>query len=145
MLSPVTSQMIAVGTPSDEDDSSDIRYVLKAARDIRRLMTAERIVVVKSTVPVGTCDLVRATVAGELRKRTLSKPFSVVSNLEFLKEGSAVADFMRHDRVLVGSEDEHATRVLRNLYDGLEYYAIGRAAADAEPVTLTEIPARAAA
>jgi UDPglucose 6-dehydrogenase len=113
-------QMIAVGTPSDEDGSSDIRYVLRAARDIGRLMTGERIVVVKSTVPVGTCDLVRATVAGELRKRGLSGPFSVVSNPEFLKEGSAVADFMRPDRVLVGSEDDNATRVLRNLYAPLQ-------------------------
>jgi UDPglucose 6-dehydrogenase len=109
-------QFIAVGTPPDEDGSADIRYVLKAARDIGRLMTNERVVVVKSTVPVGTCDRVREAVAVELRRRDLSVRFSVVSNPEFLKEGSAVADFMRPDRVLVGSEDRDAIRVLRNLY-----------------------------
>jgi UDPglucose 6-dehydrogenase len=109
-------QFIAVGTPPGEDGSADIRHVLEAARDIGRLMTGKRVVVVKSTVPVGTCDRVRESVAVELRRRKLAVAFSVVSNPEFLKEGSAVADFMRPDRVLVGSEDDYATRVLRNLY-----------------------------
>jgi UDPglucose 6-dehydrogenase len=109
-------QFIAVGTPPDEDGSADLRHVLAAARDIGRLMTAERVVVVKSTVPVGTCDRVRQALAAELRRRDLALRFSVVSNPEFLKEGSAVADFMRPDRVLVGSEDADATRILRNLY-----------------------------
>jgi UDPglucose 6-dehydrogenase len=109
-------QFIAVGTPPDEDGSADTRYVLRATRDIARLMASERVIVVKSTVPVGTCDQVRAVVAAELRRRDLSLDFSVVSNPEFLKEGSAVADFMRPDRVLLGSEDENATRMLRNLY-----------------------------
>jgi UDPglucose 6-dehydrogenase len=111
-----TVQFIAVGTPAGEDGSADTRYVLKAARDIGRLMTAHRIVVVKSTVPAGTCDAVRDALAAELRRRDLALGFSVVSNPEFLKEGSAVADFMRPDRVLVGSDDEYATRVMRELY-----------------------------
>ena len=109
-------QFIAVGTPPDEDGSADVRHVLKAARDIGRLMGSERVIVVKSTVPVGTCDTVREAIAAELRRRDLAMAFSVVSNPEFLKEGSAVADFMRPDRVLIGSEDRNATRVLRNLY-----------------------------
>jgi UDPglucose 6-dehydrogenase len=109
-------QFIAVGTPADEDGSADVRHVLKAARDIGRLMTAKRVVVAKSTVPVGTCDRVREAITAELRRRDLSPPFSVASNPEFLKEGSAVADFMRPDRVLVGVDDAYAARVLRNLY-----------------------------
>ena len=109
-------QMIAVGTPPDEDGSADIRYVLSAARDIGRLMKGKRVLVVKSTVPVGTCDRVRQTVTAELRRRGVALHFGVVSNPEFLKEGTAVADFMRPDRVLVGAEDENAIRVLRNLY-----------------------------
>jgi UDPglucose 6-dehydrogenase len=109
-------QFIAVGTPADEDGSADVRHVLKAARDIGRLMTAKRVVVVKSTVPVGTCDRVREAVTAELRRRDLALPFSVASNPEFLKEGSAIADFMRPDRVLVGVDDAYAARVLRNLY-----------------------------
>src|SRR5262245_39421780 len=111
-----TVQFIAVGTPPGEDGSADTRYVLKAARDIGRLMTASRVVVVKSTVPVGTCDAVREALTTELRRRDLALAFSVVSNPEFLKEGSAVADFMRPDRVLIGSDDEQATRVMRELY-----------------------------
>ena len=109
-------QFIAVGTPPNEDGAADIRHVLEAARDIGRLMSGQTVVVVKSTVPVGTCDRVRAAIASELRRRDLSLTFSVVSNPEFLKEGSAVSDFMRPDRVLVGSDDEYATRLLRNLY-----------------------------
>jgi UDPglucose 6-dehydrogenase len=109
-------QFIAVGTPADEDGSADVRHVLKAARDIGRLMTAKRVVVVKSTVPVGTCDRVHEAVTAELRRRDLALPFSVASNPEFLKEGSAIADFMRPDRVLVGVDDAYAARVLRNLY-----------------------------
>ncbi len=109
-------QFIAVGTPPGEDGSADTSYVLSAARTIGRLMTSKRVVVVKSTVPVGTCDRVHETVAAELRRRRLSLNFSVVSNPEFLKEGSAVADFTRPDRVLVGSEDEGAIRAMRNLH-----------------------------
>jgi UDPglucose 6-dehydrogenase len=109
-------QFIAVGTPAGEDGSADTRCVLKAARDIGRLMTAPRVIVVKSTVPIGTCDAVRDAVAAELRRRDLAVGVSVVSNPEFLKEGSAVSDFMRPDRVLIGSDEERATRVMRELY-----------------------------
>lgn len=109
-------QFIAVGTPPGEDGSADIRHVLSAARDIGKLMKRERLVVVKSTVPVGTCDRVREAVAAELRRRNVVLRFCVASNPEFLKEGSAVADFMRPDRILVGSEEEDASRILRNLY-----------------------------
>jgi UDPglucose 6-dehydrogenase len=109
-------QFIAVGTPADEDGSADVRHVLKAARDIGRLMTTKRVVVVKSTVPVGTCDRVREAVTAELRRRDLAVPFYVASNPEFLKEGSAITDFMRPDRVLVGVDDAYSARVLRNLY-----------------------------
>nr|WP_145544892.1 UDP-glucose/GDP-mannose dehydrogenase family protein [Variovorax boronicumulans] len=111
-----TIQFIAVGTPPDEDGSADMKYVLAAARNIGRLMTDYKIVVDKSTVPVGTADLVRATVAGELQKRGAEVPFSVVSNPEFLKEGAAVEDFMRPDRIVVGAEDEQAILLMKALY-----------------------------
>ncbi len=111
-----TIQFIAVGTPPDEDGSADMKYVLAAARNIGRLMTDYKVVVDKSTVPVGTADLVRATVAEELQKRGTEVPFSVVSNPEFLKEGAAVDDFMRPDRIVVGAEDEQAILLMKALY-----------------------------
>jgi UDPglucose 6-dehydrogenase len=109
-------QFIAVGTPSDQDGSADMRYVVAAARNIGRSMNEYRVIVNKSTVPVGTSERVRASVGEELRKRGLDLPFSVVSNPEFLKEGAAVADFMRPDRIVVGSSDERATQIMRQLY-----------------------------
>ena len=109
-------QFIAVGTPSDQDGSADMRYVIAAARNIGRSMNEYRVVVNKSTVPVGTSERVRASIAEELRKRGLDLTFSVVSNPEFLKEGAAVADFMRPDRIVVGSSDERATQIMRQLY-----------------------------
>ena len=109
-------QFIAVGTPSDQDGSADMRYVIAAARNIGRSMTDYRVIVNKSTVPVGTADRVRATIAEELGKRRLDTPFSVVSNPEFLKEGAAVADFMRPDRIVLGSADERATQIMRQVY-----------------------------
>jgi len=111
-----TVQFIAVGTPPAEDGSADLRYVLAAARNIGRHMRDYRVVVDKSTVPVGTADKVRAAIAGELKQRGADIAFSVVSNPEFLKEGAAVEDFMRPERVIVGSDDERATLVMRNLY-----------------------------
>jgi UDPglucose 6-dehydrogenase len=111
-----TLQFIAVGTPPDEDGSADLKYVIAAARNIGRTMTDYKVVIDKSTVPVGTADLVRAAIADELKKRGLSMEFSVASNPEFLKEGAAVADFMRPDRVVVGAEDERAILLLRALY-----------------------------
>ncbi|HXF17246.1 MAG TPA: UDP-glucose/GDP-mannose dehydrogenase family protein [Burkholderiales bacterium] len=109
-------QFIAVGTPSDQDGSADMRYVLAAARGIGRTMTEYRVIANKSTVPVGTSERVRSAIAEELKKRSLDLPFSVVSNPEFLKEGAAVGDFMRPDRIVVGSSDERATQLMRQLY-----------------------------
>ena len=109
-------QFIAVGTPSDQDGSADMRYVIAAARSIGRSMGEYRVVVNKSTVPVGTSERVRAAIAEELRSRGLDLPFSVVSNPEFLKEGAAVGDFMRPDRIVVGSSDERSTQIMRQIY-----------------------------
>ena len=109
-------QMIAVGTPPDEDGSADLSYVLAAARDIARHMDGYRCVVDKSTVPVGTGDKVQAVIAEELKMRGLELPFSVASNPEFLKEGAAVDDFMKPDRIVLGVEDSDAEQILRELY-----------------------------
>ena len=111
-----TIQFIAVGTPPDEDGSADLQYVLAAARNIGRRMTDYKVVVDKSTVPVGTGHKVKAAIADELQKRGASIPYSVVSNPEFLKEGAAVEDFMRPDRVVIGAEDEQAVFLMRALY-----------------------------
>jgi UDPglucose 6-dehydrogenase len=111
-----TVQCIAVGTPPGEDGSADLQHVLAAARSIGRYMTEYRVVVDKSTVPVGTADKVRAAVAAELGKRGVEIPFAVVSNPEFLKEGAAVEDFMRPDRVVVGADDAEAVKIMRTLY-----------------------------
>ena len=109
-------QIIAVGTPPGEDGSADLQYVLTAARSIGRHMTSKQVVVNKSTVPVGTADKVRAAIAQELEARGAAIPFSVVSNPEFLKEGAAVEDFMRPDRIIVGADDEEAIAMMRALY-----------------------------
>jgi UDPglucose 6-dehydrogenase len=109
-------QFIAVGTPPDEDGSADMRHVLAAATDIGRRMTDYKVVVDKSTVPVGTADRVRETIAAELGARGAAIPFAVVSNPEFLKEGAAVEDFMKPDRVVIGADDEHAITLLRAVY-----------------------------
>jgi UDPglucose 6-dehydrogenase len=109
-------QMIAVGTPPDENGAADLQHVLAAARAIARHMDGYRLIAIKSTVPVGTCDRVREALAAELGRRGAAHEFSVVSNPEFLKEGGAVEDFMRPDRILVGSHDERATALLRELY-----------------------------
>ncbi len=128
-------QMIAVGTPSGEDGSADLQYVIAAARNIGRAMTEYKVIVDKSTVPVGTADKVKQAVQQELDRRALgSSPvsppdkgggglgrlggvnFSVVSNPEFLKEGSAIEDFNRPDRIVIGAEDEQAIKVMRDMY-----------------------------
>ncbi len=111
-----TIQFIAVGTPPDEDGSADMQYVLAAARNIGRLMTDYKAVVDKSTVPVGTADLVREAIADELARRGVNTPYAVVSNPEFLKEGRAVDDFMRPDRIILGGGDEQAIFLMRALY-----------------------------
>jgi UDPglucose 6-dehydrogenase len=111
-----TMQFIAVGTPPDEDGSADMQYVLEAARNIGRRMTEWKVIVDKSTVPVGTADRVRAAIAETLRERGVQVPFAVASNPEFLKEGAAVEDFMRPDRIVVGADDERAIAELRAVY-----------------------------
>jgi len=111
-----TLQFIAVGTPPDEDGSADLKYVLEAARSIGRYMTDYKVVVGKSTVPVGTADKVRAAVAEQLAQRQVDVNFAVVSNPEFLKEGAAVEDFLRPDRIIVGADDEQAIFLMRALY-----------------------------
>ena len=111
-----TIQFIAVGTPPDEDGSADLQYVTAAARSIGRHMTDYKVVVDKSTVPVGTADKVKAALQEELTKRGVSTEFAVVSNPEFLKEGAAVEDFMRPDRVIIGTDDARAVALLRELY-----------------------------
>ncbi len=109
-------QMIAVGTPSGEDGSADLQYVIAAARAIGRAMTEYKVIVDKSTVPVGTADKVRQAVQEELDRRGVKIEFSVVSNPEFLKEGAAIDDFNRPDRIVVGAEDERAIKVMRDMY-----------------------------
>jgi len=109
-------QFIAVGTPADEDGSADLQYVLGAARTIGRNMASFKLVVDKSTVPVGTADRVQAAIAEELAARGIAIDFCVASNPEFLKEGAAVDDFMKPDRIVIGSDSEQATQILRTLY-----------------------------
>lgn len=107
---------IAVGTPPDEDGSADLQYVLAVARSIGLHLQRAAVVVDKSTVPVGTGDRVKATIASALQARGVAIDVAVVSNPEFLKEGAAVDDFMRPDRIIIGSDDERAIDVLRRLY-----------------------------
>lgn len=107
---------IAVGTPPDEDGSADLKYVLGVAAEIGRNMNSYGVIVTKSTVPVGTAEKVRHAVATELEKRGLNIPFDIASNPEFLKEGAAIDDFMRPDRIVVGVDSEKAEEVMRKLY-----------------------------
>ncbi|MBK8507307.1 MAG: UDP-glucose/GDP-mannose dehydrogenase family protein [Candidatus Competibacteraceae bacterium] len=109
-------QFIAVGTPPDEDGSADLQHVRAVARSIGQHLESYRVVVNKSTVPVGTADVVRDTIAAALAERGQEIPFSVVSNPEFLKEGAAIQDFMRPDRIIVGCDDHRASLQLRALY-----------------------------
>ena len=103
---------IAVGTPQGEDGSADLKYVLEAARDIARAMNGYKVIVDKSTVPVGTSEKIR-----EVVRRETTHPFSVVSNPEFLKQGAAVDDFMKPDRVVIGAEDPRAQALMNELYE----------------------------
>src|SRR5689334_19306172 len=109
-------QFIAVGTPPDEDGSADLQYVVAAARAIGRHMNEYRLVVDKSTVPVGTAAAVRSAIEEELALRGKKVGFSVASNPEFLKEGAAIDDFMRPDRVVVGADDERSKQIMRAIY-----------------------------
>ena len=107
---------VAVGTPADEDGSADLQYVLSVARSIGEHMSSEKVVVDKSTVPVGTADQVRCAIADALAARAADLPFHVVSNPEFLKEGAAVADFMKPDRIIIGSDGGRGAEVMEQLY-----------------------------
>ncbi|MCL2650513.1 MAG: UDP-glucose/GDP-mannose dehydrogenase family protein [Candidatus Azobacteroides sp.] len=116
VLNDVDIVFCAVGTPPDEDGSTDLRYVLEVAKTIGQNMNNYVLVVNKSTVPVGTARLVKETIQSEQNKRSVSIPFDVASNPEFLKEGAAIKDFMTPDRVVVGIESERAEKLLTKLY-----------------------------
>jgi UDPglucose 6-dehydrogenase len=107
---------IAVGTPMGDDGSADLQYVTTVAEQIGQLMTKPLIIVDKSTVPVGTADKVKETIAKELQKRNSKINFSIVSNPEFLKEGDAIIDFMKPDRVVIGADNQEAMDVMHQLY-----------------------------
>ncbi len=107
---------IAVGTPMGEDGSADLKYVLAVAKSIGEHIKKPLVVVDKSTVPVGTADKVKAEIEAQLQKRGLNVEFSIVSNPEFLKEGAAIEDFMKPDRVVIGADNEKAMKVMRELY-----------------------------
>jgi len=110
-------QFISVGTPPDEDGSADLKHVLAVARSIGQYMDDYRIIVDKSTVPVGTADKVKAEIQRELEKRSKSIEFDVVSNPEFLKEGDAIGDFMKPDRIVVGTDNPRTAELLKSLYE----------------------------
>ena len=109
-------QFIAVGTPSGEDGSADLQYVTAVARTIGQRMTSYKTVINKSTVPIGTAEIVKKAIAEELYARQLNVPYDVVSNPEFLKEGAAINDFMKPDRIVVGTDSSKAEKLLRELY-----------------------------
>src|SRR5690606_2026214 len=109
-------QFIAVGTPPDEDGSADLRYVLEVARTIAERMDDYKVIIDKSTVPVGTADRVRAQVQEVLDARGVDVPVDVVSNPEVLKEGAAIDDFMKPDRIIVGTDNPRTAELLRALY-----------------------------
>lgn len=123
---------IAVGTPPDEDGSADLRYVLSVAREVGQLIENYIVVVTKSTVPVGTNGKVKQAVQQELDRRGIELDFDVASNPEFLKEGDAINDFMRPDRIVIGVESERAAKVMERLYHGFSLNNI--------PILLMDIP-----
>jgi UDPglucose 6-dehydrogenase len=136
-------QMIAVGTPSGEDGSADLKYVIAAARAIGRTMSEYKVIVDKSTVPVGTAEKVKQAVQDELSTRSLKTEFSVVSNPEFLKEGSAIDDFNRPDRIVIGAEDEQAIRVMRQMYAPFQHNHDRLMVMDIKSAELTKYAANA--
>jgi len=136
-------QFVAVGTPPDEDGSADLQYVVSAARNIGRFMTSEKVIVDKSTVPVGTADKVRAAIADELERRGVTTTFHVVSNPEFLKEGAAVEDFQRPDRIVVGLDSQHAETVMREIYAPFQRHHDKLMVMDVRSAELTKYAANA--
>ena len=138
-----TIVFIAVGTPPGEDGSADMQYVIAAARDIGRHMTDYKVIVNKSTVPVGTADRVKHAIAQELALRGVRTPHSVVSNPEFLKEGAAIEDFMRPDRIVVGCDDEQAALNMRALYAPIQRHHDRLMVMDVRSAELTKYAANA--
>jgi UDPglucose 6-dehydrogenase len=136
-------QLIAVGTPPDEDGSADLRSVLAVARTIGQHMREYKVVVTKSTVPVGTADKVREAVAAALGARGANVPFDTVSNPEFLKEGAAIADFMKPDRVIVGTDSARATELMRALYEPFTHNRDRMIVMDVRSAELTKYAANA--
>src|ERR1700719_2188729 len=136
-------QLIAVGTPPDEDGSADLRYVLAVARSIGEHMTEYKVVVTKSTVPVGTADKVREAVGAALAARQAAVEFDMVSNPEFLKEGAAISDFMRPDRVIVGTDSDRAAELLRSLYEPFTHNRDRMIVMDVRSAELTKYAANA--
>ncbi len=132
ILNEVQIVFSAVGTPPDEDGSADLQYVLDVARTVGRYMSDYVLVITKSTVPVGTAKLVKEAINGELQKRGLEIPFDVASNPEFLKEGDAINDFMRPDRIVVGVESERAMSLFEKIYKPFVL--------NGHPVIFTDIP-----
>ena len=115
-LEGVENVFIAVGTPPDEDGSADLKHVISVAREIGRSMTGYLLVTTKSTVPIGTSKKVKQAVQEELDKRGVKIPFDVASNPEFLKEGAAIEDFLKPDRIVIGTESEEAQKQMQKLY-----------------------------
>ena len=115
-LDGAESVFIAVGTPPDEDGSADLKHVIAVAREIGQYMTQYLVVTTKSTVPIGTAKKVKAAVQQELDKRGANIPFDVASNPEFLKEGAAIDDFLKPDRIVIGTESEEAEKLMKKLY-----------------------------
>ncbi len=136
-------QFIAVGTPPDEDGSADLKYVLTVARSIGEHMNDYKIIVDKSTVPVGTADQVRAAVAVVLEARGVNCEYDVVSNPEFLKEGAAIGDFMKPDRIIVGADNPRTVELLRTLYDPFTRSRDRLIAMDVRSAELTKYAANA--
>ena len=136
-------QVIAVGTPSDHDGSADLQNVIAAASAIGSAMTEYTVIVNKSTVPVGTANKVRQAVQIELNRRGVTIEFSVVSNPEFLKEGAAVEDFIRSDRIIIGAEDERAIRIMREVYAPFQLNIEHLIVMDVQSAELTKYAANA--
>ena len=136
-------QFIAVGTPADEDGSADLQYVLAVAKTIGEYMPDYRVVVDKSTVPVGTADKVKATIREVLERRGVSIEFDVVSNPEFLKEGAAIDDFMKPDRIVVGTDNPRTTELLRVIYSPFNRHHDRLIAMDVRSAELTKYAANA--
>jgi UDPglucose 6-dehydrogenase len=136
-------QMIAVGTPPQEDGSADLRHVLAVAETIGARMSEYKVVITKSTVPVGTGQKVRAALAGALKRRGATVPYDTVSNPEFLKEGAAIADFIKPDRIVIGAESERAIGLMRELYEPFTRNRSRLIAMDVRSAELTKYAANA--